>query len=129
MKKPASRKGFTLVEVMIALAIFFVAVFSILEMVTQAMKSARALSQNTPNAGILAADLSMTNSLVPGVNFGDFGTLYPGYSWSSEILPEWTNGLFRVSYVIFRNGKEDSQMSILLYRPQSPQPGTSRGSR
>ena len=129
MKTGRSQAAFTLVEVMIALVIFFVAVFSILEMVTQAVKSAHALSRNSPNAGMLAADLAMTNSLVEGVDSGDFGSIYPGYSWSSEIVSEWTNGLFRVNYLIFRNGKEDSQMSVLLYRPQSPQPGTSRRSR
>lgn len=124
MKIPAGNgrarlPAFTLIEVMVAVAIFFMAAFAILELVSQNLKMARSLSRNVPHAGMLAAEQSLTNKLEEGSVNGDFGELYPGFSWTRETLLASTNGLFQVNYAIYHGGAPHSQMSILLYRPDS----------
>ena len=113
------REAFSLLEVMIAVFIFFMAVFSILELVSQNLRAARLLQSDGPNAGILAAELSMTNKLEEGTENGDFGDLYPKYSWSRDIFEASSNGLFQVDFVVFKQSEIDSTMSIILFRPES----------
>ena len=120
-------EAFTLLEVMIAVAIFFMATISILELLTQTVRAAHSLSQNVPTAGMLAADLSLTNKLEESFDYGDFRPLYPHYSWERQIVSAATNGLFRVDFVVYRDKTVDSKMSILFYRPDSPQVGATRG--
>lgn len=112
-------EAFSLLEVMIAVFIFFMAVFSILELVSQNLRAARLLQSDGPNAGILAGELSLTNRLEEGSDSGDFGELYPAYSWSRDVFETSSNGLFQVDFVVFRQSQIDSTMSILLFRPES----------
>lgn len=127
--------AFTLLEVMIACAIFFMAVFAILQLVTTGLIQAKALQQREPDAGVLAATLSLTNQLVEGSVSGDFEEvapgLYPGYRWSADINEVMSNGLFQVDYVVSgtvgkKHGLSESRMSILMFRPLS-KPGSKSG--
>ncbi|MEI9962911.1 MAG: prepilin-type N-terminal cleavage/methylation domain-containing protein [Limisphaerales bacterium] len=117
------RQAFSLLEVMIAIAIFFLAAFSILALVSSSLGNARSLQRPKVSAAMLAGELSLTNQLVEGTYSGDFGELYPGYTWKSEIIEEQTNKLFRVNYIV-QSAERDhpvvSQMSVVLFRPQSP---------
>lgn len=110
--------AFTLLEVMIAVAIFFMASFAVLTLVSQNLRAARMLQTSRVTAARLAAELSLTNRLEDGVESGDFGELYPGLTWTRDIR-RWreTNDLFQVDWVVMRNGSPDSQMSALFYRP------------
>src|SRR5438552_18150726 len=56
-------QAFTLLEVIIACSIFFMVAFAILGMVTSGLAQARALRQRDPDAGMLAATLSLTTQL------------------------------------------------------------------
>ena len=119
-----------MLEVIIACAIFFIAGFAILELVTRSVSMARSLQQREPDAGMLAASLSLTNQLIEGSETGDFqdlaGNLYPDYSWGRDTLEVFSNGLFQVDFYVIndkRAGAEPGKMSIYLYRPQSP-PGS-----
>jgi hypothetical protein len=114
-----SRLAFTLLEVMIAIAIFFSATFAILALVSQTLKSARMLSRNVPTPGMILAQISLTNKLEEGSDNGDFGDLYPGYDWSSETTLYASNGLYEVDVFVFNNGDLDSSASALLFRPDS----------
>jgi type II secretion system protein I len=121
--------GFTLLEVMIAVAIFFTALFAILQLVTQNVRAAHSLQQRGPTAGMVAAEFSMravTNKLEEGMDEGDFGDLYPGYRWLSETLFFASNGLYQVDFVVFRDSEIDSTLSILMFDPKSG-PGPKRG--
>jgi len=117
--------AFTLLEVMVATAIFFMAVFAILGLVAGALRNARALQQIDADAGMLAAELNLTNRLKEGVESGDFGNLYPGYTWTRDtylwpVMP--TNGLFQVDFTVSRQvGKQpvETHMSILCFAPDS----------
>ena len=116
-------RAFTLVEVMIALMIFFMAVFTILGVVSSALRNARALQRKQVDCGLVAAQLSLTNRLVEQVESGDFADMYPDYEWETDTIEELTNKLFRVDMIVQRrtgNAPVESKMSILLYRPDSP---------
>lgn len=121
------RLAFSLMEVMIAIAIFFMVSFSILAVVSAGLRTAQALRTTRPNAGILAADLSLTNRLEDGVTeTGDFEDLcpkmYPDYEWERKASELGTNGLWQVDFEVYRRdnrSQPDSRLSILLYSPQS----------
>ncbi|MGC8742886.1 MAG: prepilin-type N-terminal cleavage/methylation domain-containing protein [Verrucomicrobiia bacterium] len=116
--------GFTLIEVMIALAIFFMATFAILGVVSRGISAARHLHIVGPDPSLITAELTVTNKLEDGmVESGDFGDMYPDYSWSYEVYEVATNGLFKVDIKVLRKSgyskQEDSKMSILIYKPDA----------
>lgn len=114
--------AFTLLEVMVALGIFFATMFAVLGLVSGTLRNLRSLQQNEPDTGMVAAQIAMTNILTEGVESGDFDQLYRGYSWASETR-EVTNGLFQVDIAINRRvGRENvsSRATVLFYRPNSP---------
>jgi Tfp pilus assembly protein PilV len=116
-------RAFTLLEVMIAAGIFFMAVFAILSLVSTNIRNARLLQEQPVDPGMLLADLVQTNKLQEGSDSGDFGDLFPGYTWSSDITLVGSNGLFKVEYIVTKPGdgaNSETSLSALLYRPDSP---------
>lgn len=119
-------KAFTLLEVMIASGILFISLFAILGLLATTLRNARGLQRAPVDAGMLAAELSLTNKLSEGSDAGDFksyGDAYADYRWTREIFQAETNGLFAVDFVVYRRGKgqsPESHMTILLFRPESP---------
>ena len=129
--------AFTLLEVIIACAIFFMVAFAILGLVTRSLAAARSLQLRHPDAGLLAAALTLTNKLEEGTASGDFEEFYPGlysgYNWTREVYEAASNGLFQVDFTIYQSsvkkGASETKMSILMFRPGSPSrlnPGGSR---
>ena len=122
---PGTRTALTLLEVMLATAFFFMAMFAILALVSGTLRNARALQRTEVDGGLLAAELSLTNRLTEASESGDFGDLYPGRAWRRDVYlapVAPTNGLFQADFTITRKGNADaveSQMSILLFRPDS----------
>jgi Tfp pilus assembly protein PilV len=115
--------AFTLLEVMIAMGIFFMAIFSILGLVSSNLHNARRLQEPQVDASLLLADLCQTNRLFEGTDEGDFGDLYPGYRWTRLITQVKTNGMFQVDYSVTHQGggpMSEVRQSILLWRPDSP---------
>lgn len=113
--------AFTLLEVMIACGIFFIAVFAILGMVSNCLRNARALRHIEVDAGMVAAQLSKTNRVTEGTLSGDFGDSYRDYSWEMETQEFATNGLYQVDIVVRKRGLANpvDTMSILVYSPES----------
>jgi hypothetical protein len=107
--------------VMIACGIFFVAIFTILALVSNTLRNARGLRRVELDAGMVAAQLAMTNRLSEGVESGDFGDLYPDYTWQREIRPHevFTNGLVVVDIVVYRRGQREpaDALSIWVFDP------------
>ena len=120
--RPAGRRAFSLLEVMIAFGLFFMCIFAILSLVSMSLRSARQLDRPMVDAAMLASELSLTNQIVETSQSGDFGDLYPGYSWKADINEVLTNRLFRVDYVVQNSDTREvvQKMSVLFYRPQSP---------
>jgi Tfp pilus assembly protein PilV len=121
-----SRAAFTLIEVLIALGIFFAAMFTILELTSRNLRAARAIQQYNLDVSSLAAELTLTNALEEGSVRGDFGDLYPGYTWRRDVMLYGTNGLFEVHFTVYGavDGRTvESTLRTLMYRPG----GTIRG--
>ena len=120
----SSISAFTLLEVMIAVAIFFMCAFSVMELVSQNLKNVQRLQKPAVDIGSLASELSLTNKLEEGSDAGDFGNLYPGVSWTRNVTMVATNGLFQVDFTVqdrSAGGRfpAESRLSIFLYRPDS----------
>jgi hypothetical protein len=110
---------------MIAMGIFFVSIFAILELTSQNLRAARLLQKNEVDITTLAARLSLTNRLEEGFESGDFSDMGSDELWSRTITQVGTNGLFRVdfsTYIPTKNRKAplvERHLSVLLYRPDS----------
>jgi hypothetical protein len=123
--------AFSLIEVMIALAIFFMAAFTILALISTVLKNARIIQNHkSVDASMVAGQLMLTNKMVEGVESGDFGDIYRGFTWTTDTEEVASNGLFRVSIIVERDGGRvrESEMAVLFYRPES-QPGSMSGGR
>jgi hypothetical protein len=123
--------AFTLMEVMIAVGIFCVALISILGVMTRSLGAARGLQITGPDAGILAAELTLTNQLHDGKSeHGDFGKRYPGFTWEREVAQIASNGLFEVDFYVFKRGNRGPELydalCIWMYKPESPRGDVSR---
>jgi Tfp pilus assembly protein PilV len=113
-------QAFTLLEVLIAMGIFFVSIFTILDLVSQNLRMARSLKLETVDVTSAISDLLLTNRLEEGTESGDFGDFAPGYIWSRNVMEVATNGLFRVDVTITRlDPPSETLTSLLLFKPDS----------
>ena len=133
----ASKTGFTLAEVLIAVAIFVLAIFAILQMVSQSMELVRSIQLQRPDLGTLAGKTLMEPPLPDGDLEGgsttpedeDFGgnnggslALYPDATWERYLDPiDETNGLYRATIRVIelnKDGQESEfELNFLLFRP------------
>jgi len=97
------------------------AVFAILAMVSSVLRNARGLRRVELDAGMVAAQVCRTNRLSEGTESGDFGNLYPDYSWETDTYQVLTNGLYQVDIVVRRRGLPQpvDSMSIYVFSPDS----------
>jgi type II secretion system protein I len=126
--RPGGTSAFTLIEVMIAMGIFFMAVFAILGLVTTNLRNARRLQDKPVDASMIIAQVWLTNAPTEGSGSGDFGKIYPGYKWSSNCVERQdfcTNGLFQIDFTVSgpstrgQRGVE-TRMSVLQWNPNPP---------
>ena len=119
-------RAFSLLEVMIAIGIFFLAVFAILSLVSSSLGNARRLQRPQVDASPVLATYAATNSLVEGTYNGSLGDIlgdaYRDYNWTAVITEVATNKLFSVDCAIEERGSPAiiSDLSTVFYRPQSP---------
>ena len=125
----AQRWAFSLMEVMIAIGIFFMCIFVILSLVSSSLQNARRLQRPMVDAAMLATSQSLTNQITEGTESGDFDKPYLGYSWAKDSNPMFTNNskLYQVDYVVFKSDTKEvvQKMSVLIYMPQSLDSGLS----
>ena len=122
-------RAFSLVEVMVALAIFFMAVFAILGLLSQLLKNSRAFQRKKgADAGMVHAYWSsITNRVTEGLERGEFSDLaefqdqYRDYSWEKDTMFYATNGLWQVDYRVInkRSGRVESSVSTFFYDPNT----------
>ena len=142
----ASRKGrlvrvaiggaFTLLETIVACAIFFMVAFAILELVTRSLVAAKSLQQREPDPGIVLAALSLTNSFEEGALGGNFEDIapgmYPGYRWEAFPQEVGSNGLWEVNVIVHNERKPSRNpvtISTQFFRPNSKPGSASKGGR
>lgn len=115
-------RAFSLLEVMIAIGIFFMSMFVILSLVSSSLANARRLQRPMVDAAMIASEFSLSNQIVEVNQSGDFGKTCPGYSWTASINEAQSNKLFQVDYVVRRDDNHEvmQTMSVLFFRPQSP---------
>ena len=119
-----SADAFTLIEVMIACGIFFMATLAILALVSSTLKNARGLQRIEVDAGMAAAQVYQTlkTNREPEISLsGDFGDSYPEYSWTADSSEYATNGLLKVDIIVYRRGLNhpSDTMSILVWAPDA----------
>jgi hypothetical protein len=120
--------AFTLIEVMIAMGIFFMAVFAILTLVSSSLRNAHALQEPPVDASPIIAIMWLTNGVVEGNGGGDFGDLYPGYTWESNSISRDdfpTNGLYEVDFNVrgpqnAGGSPAQSHLWVLQWNPRPP---------
>lgn len=126
------RRAFTLIEVMIAMGVFFIALFAILALTSQLLQNARRLQgKQVPHVSLVHAwYTSITNRVTEGVKDVEFseistdlGDLYRDFRAEIEAVPdpEMTNGLWDVTYRIInrRNGQTESEVLTLYWDPNT----------
>ncbi len=125
--------AFSLLEVMIAIMVFFMAIFAILELTSRNLKMARSLQQTLIDPGAVAAMISLTNTLEETTESGDLGPEHPEVQYTWTATEAGTNGLFKVNIVVSQpvNGRMlETPLEIFLFRPQgAPQAGATTGTR
>ena len=114
---------------MIALGIFFMAVFAILGLVSNTLRNARSLERPQVDAGLAAAVITNTNRYYEGPMDGDFGDDLPGYSWDADVNEAASNGLAQVDIVLQHRGSSEpaDTLSILVFDPQFKSGALPRG--
>ena len=141
MMKPrrseGKQAGFTLAEVLIAVGIFVMAIFAILNMVKQSMELVRSMQVQRPDLGTLAGKTMMELPMPDGFlesglttpDDEDFGgnnggslALYPNARWERYLEPiDETNGLYRATITVFEENKDGMEseftLNFLLFRP------------
>jgi len=97
------RAGFSLVEMVAAVAIFSVSVVATLEVFTLCVRSTTA-SVNHSRAALLAQErLEETlaqEEVIPGAEQGDFGDAFPNATWTLDVAETETEGLYEARAVI-----------------------------
>ena len=126
-----SQEAFSLLEVAIAMAIFFMAIFVILELSMNSLRSAYLLQNKAPDPRVLIGDLVMTNQLEEIVESGDFGDLHPGYVWERAVTSlsnsDMNNGLYKVDVRIsLADSQWTSDLTMVLFKPSMASGLTSR---
>jgi type II secretory pathway pseudopilin PulG len=131
MKARRSQRAFTILEVMIALAIFFACTFGILALVSQSLRQARALRPMNMDARSAIALLSLTNQLaegpIPPEIVEAFQRENPDFRLMGEIRQVETNGLFQADLVVssvsssYERSAITMNSSVLLFEPRSQQ--------
>jgi hypothetical protein len=119
---PASARAFSLIEVMVATTIFFMAMFSILGVLCAGIHAASILRTSGPTAGMAAGYYFVTNQIQEGTDAGDFSDIagYQGYQWRSSAVEVATNGLFKMEFEVFDpHGNRSSILDVLIYNPTS----------
>jgi hypothetical protein len=124
----AGGRAFSLMEVMIAIGIFFSCIFVILSLVSSSLRNARRLERPMVDAHPVLARYAATNSFVEGHFHGNLGEPdllgkgYENYIYDGDIVEVLTNRYYIVECKILEPGGNEtlSDLSSEFYRPQSP---------
>jgi Tfp pilus assembly protein PilV len=133
-RQSSLRAAFTLLEVIVACAIFFMVAFAILELVASSLKSVRKLQSREPDPGIILHKLGMSNIWEETVVEGTFEDIapkmYPGYRYGAEAREVGSNGLWQVDVTVYNDKdhkKGATHISTMFYSPRSKPGSATKG--
>lgn len=122
--------AFTLLEIIVACAIFFIVAFAVLGVVAQGLAGAKALQKRDPDPGIILHSLALSNTFEEGTLSGDYEDIaprmYAGHRWEANITEIGSNGLFQVDVFTYdsKNPRQSPvKISTQFWRPAS-KPGS-----
>ncbi len=99
--------GFTLLEVLVAVAILAIALVAILKANVQSLDALTG-TRETTTASLLAAGKLAEIEAAGAANWselqGDFGEDYPGFTWEVESTVAELEGVIRVAVIVRRSG-------------------------
>lgn len=122
-RRGGNRRAFTLMEVMIAVAILFTCLFAVLALVSNALVTARKLQQHKAiDAGTVASVIYValinTNRVNEGEIEVDWDNVLPrGYKGDAQLTSIGTNGLGQVDFLVQHNQELDLQSHFWIYLP------------
>jgi len=97
------RTGFSLVEMVAAVAIFSISVVATLEVFTLCVRSTTA-SVNHSRAALLSQGLLeetlAQDEVIPGSEQGDFAEAFPNATWTLDVTETETEGLYEARAVV-----------------------------
>ena len=137
---PRLSSAFSLIEVMVALAIFFMAVFAILSLMSTLLQNARVFQTKRPPEArmVFAYQTSITNRVIEGTisydfsEMAEFGDDYRDYMAEVEAYPNemYTNGLWDVQYRVInrRTSRVESTFTTYQFDPVTKSKSLSGGS-
>jgi hypothetical protein len=133
IRRHSSRGAFSLLEVMVAVGIFFIGSFAILNLVSQSLSNAQRLKHPLVDASAILSQMSLTNQFIEGPISGNLGDIlgkdYAEFDYQGDITEVRSNRLYSADLVIFnvKNRRDPvARTSALFFRPQSP-PGSLDG--
>ena len=122
-KRHASRKGFTLLEVMIAMAILATVLVTVFHSQSQSIAMAnesRAMTTLALLAQSRMAEVEGQQSLSTGQTSGKFGDDFPDYSWTVGITQPPGPGssyLRKIEVTVIHDYYPNRPYKVILYRP------------
>jgi general secretion pathway protein I len=128
-------RGFTLLEVMLAVAIVGTALFGIAMAIGRCMDAAKATGDYTTAHDLIEDKvqefLNETN-FVMGTTSGDFGEAFPAYAWSREVTQDDSQlpGLYRQTIAVSwrdRGHERGVEVTSMLYNPNAEGEGVPGG--
>ena len=129
-----SALAFTLLEVIVACAVFFMVAFAVLQLVTQGLVAARSLQRREPDIAIVLAMLSTNKSWVEETISGSYEDIapgmYPGYRWEAFPMEVGSNGLWEVKVISHNErkaGQNPTTATALFFAPMSKPGSATKG--
>ena len=124
---PDHRSAFTLLEVMLAVAIVGTALFTIAMAIGRCMDSAKNASNYTVAhdlAEMKLLEFSNPTNFTEGITTGDFGDGFPNFQWQREIVVDDSQleSLYKQALTIKwreRNREYDVTLNTVLYNPSA----------
>ncbi len=114
------RRGFTLLEVMIAMAVLSISLLVVFQSQSQSvsmMASSRATTMLTLLAQAKMAELETANISSLESGSGDFGPDYPDYTWASNVTTEDERLLKKIVLKVQNSRlKKGNAITVMLYR-------------
>ncbi|OPY08121.1 MAG: hypothetical protein A4E67_01052 [Syntrophaceae bacterium PtaB.Bin038] len=124
-KHAASRQGFTLLEVMIAMAILATVLVTVFHSQSQSIAMAnesRALTTLALLAQSRMAEIEGRQDLSTGQTTGNFGSDFPDYTWTVNISQPpgpGSSALRKIEVTVVHDYYPKRPCKIILYRPAS----------